>query len=216
MNILRISTGLAAFLAVAVPGTADADPVDNYGDATFRFNDDGGNPFLSFPSGEDVDSHTVALGPTEFFAYVDADGEMFYNGASPGFHVVDGLIIGGGQVQLVLFITDVIGFIDCSSVFSDCDVDWEISAQLRFRNGGAITTNNCRTGSFTIEVTGRWADTVSDPFTVPALTGSGSGACGGSSGTINNFLDLGTNGTTLALYKFSGTEDATGLPLDGS
>lgn len=99
------------------------------------------------------------------------------------------------------------------------EVDWEITAQLRFRNTGlgGITTNNCRTSAFTITISGGdWGDVTSDPFTIPVLSGSGSGGCNGSSANVNDFFDLGVSGATLTLYKFVATEDATGDPLTGS
>ncbi|NUP13933.1 MAG: hypothetical protein HOW73_48480 [Polyangiaceae bacterium] len=216
MSLRRYSAAIAAIAAVVVPVTAAANPVDNDGDATFYFYDNPGSPFLNFASGEEAYSHTPSGGPSYFQAFIEPDGETFFTGALMGFHDTDLAI--SSTIQVQLFISDVLGFIDCSGLSGTCDVDWEITAQLRFKNVGAggITTNNCRTSSFVITVQGDWGSVDSNPLTFPALSGSGTGACNTWASSLNNFFDLGVSGATLSLYKFEGVEDATGLHLEGS
>lgn len=208
----RAMTILASLLvpslaAVMLPTIAEADPVDNQGLANFFF-DTSGDPFLTLSTKE---VHSWA--PSAFTAFVESDGEMIYDSHSMGHNATD-LQFAGQDLLVQLDISDVVGYTDLSG--ADPYVDWEITARLRFSSAGGATISNCRTGYFTIFVTGDWGDTVSSTFSVPSLTGSGSGACNGNSSAINTHFGLGSANATFALYKFSAENDATGDPLEGS
>lgn len=203
---------LATCLVLAGSSLLRADPVDNPGDARF-FNDTGAYPFLRFASTEWIDGSTE-----EFEAYVDSTGDVYFNGATMPFTLTaqDLGSAGGAPLEVQLFISDVVGIVDLSS---GTYFDWEITAQARFRSIGAggVTSANCRTGSFTIYVDGDWFNhAVSSSFTIPALSGAGTGACNGHSTEINLDFALGSSGALIDIHKWAGENISTGNPLTGS
>lgn len=74
-----------------------------------------------------------------------------------------------------------------------------------------ISTANCQTAAFTINVSGNWGNTTSTSFTIPSLSGSGTGACNGLASSVNSAVGLGSSGATLTLYKFSAFNGTTAL-----
>ncbi len=211
----KTSLLLASMMAVfAVDGpVAVADPIDNDGDADFVFYDNPGSPFLLFASGDEAFSETPSAGASWFEAFTEPDGDTFWTASHMERHNTP-LSFGPDSVQVRLNITDVVGVTDLSS---GVDIDWTITADLRFSNSFAgIVEATCRTASFDITIAGDWDEVESDPFTIPALSGSGAGGCNTHASTLNSYFDLGTSGATLTLYKFEAFVHGTSTPLSGS
>lgn len=204
---------LTAALGLVMAAPAVADPVDNPGDARFAFYDNPGAPFLHFSSGVNVSSNNPSGGPSLFEANVDSFGNMAFNGATMQLHPT-GQTVGGTAVDAQLFVSDVTGTIDLSAGVS---INLTFTAQYRFRAAASgVTTANCRTGNVSITITGNWGNTTSAAYTIPALTGAGTGACNGFAASLNTTFGLGSSGATLSMYKFSAKNIATGANLVGS
>lgn len=180
-------------------GSAQASPIDNSGlNCTFRFYQNGSMPFLDFSNGKSATN----LSTSNFFtADTDSAGTMSFVGSTMQAIPTDATL-GGNPISVRLLFTDVVGTTDLSG--ADPDINWEMTAKAQFQETiNGITTVNCQTGMFTIYISGDWGNTTSIDFTIPALSGSGSGACNGFSSSVNTALGLGTNGASLTLYKFS-------------
>ncbi|TKC95848.1 hypothetical protein [Polyangium fumosum] len=201
---------LATIACVTLSGSAHASPIDNPGlNCKFEFYKNGGTPFLDFSNGK---STTGLAGTNSFSADTDSAGNMSFVGSTMQLELTDALV-NGVAVRVRLLFTDVVGTTDLSG--ADPDINWEMTAKLQVAEAGqGITTVNCQTGTFTIYVSGDWGNTTSSTFTIPAMSGSGSGACNGLSAAVNTALGLGTNGATLSLYKFRAYNGTT--PLSGS
>lgn len=204
-----------SLLAASVATPVLADPVDNEGDARFR-NVTGNYKFWKFSSPEQLTSNPSS-NPEFIDAYVDSNGDVSYSTSFFGTYPSAQTIGSAGTViDVQVVVTDVTGIVDFSSgIF----FDWEITAQLRFRSIGAsgVTTSNCRTASFTINIDGDFMSGAdSAAFTIPALSGTGTGACNGHSTEINLDFDLGSSGAVLTLNKWGGFNTDTGDPLTGS
>lgn len=201
---------LAASFAICSMWTslASSAPIDNPGMADFRFSNSNA-PFLNFASLQQVTTHSAG---SLFEADVQADGEMLYLQHSMAF-LPTNLNFGSGLVGVQLDISDLYGYTDLSG--SAPDVDWEITARLRF-NGGGVSASTCRTTYVTFNIAGDWNDVDSDPITFPALSGSGAGTCSGLASAINAYFGLGSPGATMTLYKFDARNQSTGLDLYGS
>ena len=200
--------GIATAACVTLStGSAQANPIDNSGlNCTFKFDQNGSIPFLDFSNGKSAtDLSTVNY----FTADTDSAGNMGFVGSTMQ-AVPTNALVNGHTVSVRLLFTDVVGTTDLSG--TDAYIDWEMTAKAQFVDAtDGISTVNCQTGTFTIYVTGDWDATTSSAFTIPALSGSGSGACNGWSSAVNTALGLGTSGATLTLYKFRGYNGATQL-----
>ncbi|MDI3288139.1 hypothetical protein [Polyangium sp. 15x6] len=191
-------------------GSAQASPIDNPGlNCTFRFEQNSSIPFLDFSNGKSATNLSTV---NYFTADTDSAGNMGFVGSTMQAVPTDAFI-GGNPISVRLLFTDVSGTTDLSG--ADPDINWTMTARAQFVEPvNGVTTLNCQTATFTIYVTGNWDDTTSSAFTIPALSGSGSGACNGLSSVINTALGLGTNGATLSLYKFAAYNGVN--PLSGS
>jgi len=201
---------MATIACVTLSGSAHAFPIDNPGSGCkFEFYKNGGTPFLDFSNGK---STTGLAGNNSFLADTDNLGNMSFAGSTMQLELTDATV-NGVPVYVRLFLSDVAGTTDLSG--ADPDVNWEMTAKVQVSEAGqGITTLNCQTGTFTIYVSGDWGNTTSSAFTIPAMSGSGSGACNGLSAAVNTALGLGTTGATLSLYKFSAYNGLA--PLSGS
>ena len=124
----------------------------------------------------------------------------------------------GTPVQAKLNILGVTGSINLTTAWA---FTWSITAQVEFRASAAgVTLANCITPSFSISISGDYHGSggiaTSTPFTIPALSGSGTGACNGHATNINGDLLLGSAGATLQITKWEGINILSGQPLDGS
>ncbi len=202
---------------VTLPSRAGAAPIDNPGDAVFVFYNNPNAPFLEFPNADEISCHDPGGPGSEFEANVNGSGVMSYTSHSMRYHVTS-FAFGGFNVYAQLDIDDLTGRTDLSG--ADPDVDWTITARLRFRHGnvaqGDFGESECSTDYFEIDVDGDWGDTVSDDFTIPALDGSSSQNCDGGYFIINFLFDLGDPGAKLYLYKFEAYNLSTMNPLTGS
>jgi hypothetical protein len=67
-----------------------------------------------------------------------------------------------------------------------------------------FSEGSCKTTSFNVSFSGNWnAGTDSSTFTIAALGGAGTQACGGHASTINSNFALGGAGAKLHFNKFS-------------
>lgn len=214
------SFGAVAFgvVCLVTSGNAAAAPVDNPGLAVFSWYNNYGADFVHFASGEDVSSLAVtgANGPY-FGAYVLGDGTMssFVGSYAPEHATALGL---GGTINFMLHISGVTGVTDCSAGGGDCEVDWQVTATMEFTGGmlGSSPTD-CVTDPFVAHVASRFAGgTPAYTFVNPALSGSGNQFCSGLSAFINLWFDLGSDGATLGMYKFKGSNVASASYLTGS
>jgi hypothetical protein len=212
-SIKHVRSAAIAAAVILVSSTAAADPIDNPGYADFIFYNNPGVPFLTFASTEEVASYIPGIQPSFFEAEILFDGTMIYDQHSMESYDT-ALAFSGTPLKVQVDIDDVVGFVDLSG--ASPYLEWDVTARLRFSGAGGATLSNCRTAYFTATIIGDWGNVESAAFIIPALTGSGSGACNGHAATINAHFDLGVSGSTLALYKFKAIEQATGFDLSGS
>jgi len=143
---------------------------------------------------------------------------LFVPPSSPTILAYDtGVSFGNGPVTFQLNLVDLTGYTDCSAG-GFCDVDWEITAGIRFEDGGTLPSGSCDTDEFTIEIAGDSGGVDSSLFTIPTLGGTGTQYCGdffSLASAMNSLFGLGSNAATLSLYKF-GMWDAFNNPLYGS
>jgi hypothetical protein len=213
--MIRRSLCLVAALAAAGhvildAGSAMASPIDNSGlNCTFKFNVNGSMPFLAFSNGKTATN----LASSNFFtADTDSSGNMSFGGSSMS-SVPTNATLGINTISVRLQFTDVVGTTDLSGAVPN--INWVMTAKAQFVDAAdGISTVNCQTSTFTIYVSGNWGNTTSTAFTIPSLSGSGSGACNAHAAGVNSALGLGSSGATLTLYKFGAYNGTT--PLQGS
>lgn len=207
---------MAAFAAVGSvlfgAGSAMAMPIDNSGlNCTFKFNVNGSMPFLAFSNGKTA---TNLASSNYFTADTDSSGNMSFDGSSMS-AVPTNAFLGANNIYVRLQFTDVQGTTDLSGALPN--INWVMTAKAQFVDAAdGISTVNCQTSTFTINVSGNWGNTTSTAFTIPSLSGSGSGACNTHAAGVSSALGLGSSGATLTLYKFSAFNGTTGLALHGS
>ena len=205
---------MAAFAAVGSilfgAGSAMASPIDNPDlNCKFKFNVNGSMPFLAFSNGKTATN----LASTNFFtADIDSPGNTAWTGSSMS-AVPTNANLSGSPIFVRLQFTDVVGTTDLSG--TSPNINWVMTAKAQFVEAASgITTVNCQTSTFTINVSGNWGNTTSTAFTIPSLSGTGSGACNTHAAAVNSALGLGSSGAALTLYKFSAYNGMT--PLTGS
>jgi hypothetical protein len=191
-------------------GSAQASAIDNPGlNCTFKFDQNSSIPFLAFSNGKSATNLSTV---NYFTADTDSAGNMGFVGSTMQ-AIPTNALVNSHTVSVRLVFTDVVGTTDLSGTHPN--ISWAMTAKAQFVDAtDGISTLNCQTGTFTISITGDWGNTTSSAFTIPALSGSGSGACNGWSSAVNTALGLGTSGATLTLYKFGAYNGTT--PLFGS
>lgn len=206
---------LVGLLAIGSATSASADPVDNPGDARFK-NVTGNYQFWTFASTEKLTSNSSA-NPEFIDGFADSNGDFFYNTSFFDIYATTQTIgVTGTPIEVQIVVSDVTGTVDFTT---GDELDWQITAQLRFRATGLanVQFSTCRTSTFTIDINGDFVDGInSTAFTIPALSGSGAGACNGHATEINLDFALGSSGASLFLNKWGARNQDTGLPLTGS
>lgn len=206
------SSALGAVTCIMLgAGSAKANPIDNPGvNCTFHFDQNSGVPFLDFSNGKSATN--LSAGPSFFTADTDSAGNMGFDGSTM-IQVPTNASLGPNMISVKLLFTDVSGTTDLSGLHPN--INWTMTAKAQFADAAdGISTLNCQTSAFSISVSGNWGNTTSASFTIPALSGSGSGSCNGLSAGVNSALGLGSSGATLTLYKFQAYNGVN--PLVGS
>lgn len=200
-----------AFAAAAciflTPGSAMASPIDNPGlGCSFDFDVNSNIQFLDFSNGKAVTNLSTL---NSFTADTDSAGNMTFAGSAMQV-VPTNATFNGHTISVRLQFTDISGTTDLSG--TSPNINWTITAKAQFVDSSdGISTGNCSTATFNISVSGNWNATTSSAFTIPSLSGSGSGACNSHASSVNSALGLGTSGATLTLYKFSAFNGTTAL-----
>ena len=81
-----------------------------------------------------------------------------------------------------------------------------------------MPSSTCRTAQFTFHIVGNMADatgSTSAAFNIPALSGTGNGACSTYASSLTSKFNLGTTGAYFTFYK-DWIQDATGALLYGT
>jgi hypothetical protein len=193
------SNVVGVFVAVALMVlTAGAARADNVYDFTWQ---SGETCFFKFASADclaitttgsdyweaDVDDTNPSSAPITFF---DSDAAALHD---TGYSIISSTLFAK------FVITDVSGSID----FTDRTAAWTITGYVTFSASGYISQSSCKTSSFNVSFSGNYVNpTDSSAFNIPALSGSGTQACGGYSSSLNAAFSLGTSGAKLHFNKF--------------
>lgn len=113
--------------------------------------------------------------------------------------------VGGATLRAkIVFEKSTSGVIDLGLASGDVLV----VAHMEFSAGSAVDEATCKTDSFEFKLFGSFTDGHdTDPFAIPALSGSDEQKCNGWSGTINGLLKLGVADSVVRLDKMTVTYD---------
>ena len=192
----KTTSALLVASLLLVPQVALAAPVDNPGNARFKFQTN--TTFVTFSNS----TYSFNDNNDSFDGYLDGAGNFYYLGvAGTTFHNT-GFSIGSAQVQSKFTISNITGSVDYSM---GSVVDLTFTGTLQFLAPtlgiGLGTPSNCETPSFSVHIHGDISSGTSASFVIPKF--SSSSACNGYYTALVNAYTLGGSGALLTFNKWA-------------
>jgi hypothetical protein len=188
----RLQTIVTLGALVLLGGVASAD-------TTYHFLwDFGEDNFFQFASGD----HLAQSSPADSWdSDVDASGNLtFFDGATNFAHSTTHSLGGTVVVKAKFVIENVTGSVNLTAHTAS----WTFTGHVNFSATGLVSEGSCRTTSFTVSYSNNYlADHASSTFTIAALSGSGTQACGGNAAQLNSWFSLGSGGAFVTINKFN-------------